>query len=254
MSTAVKNAGYLLQSISVATNVRAVGDGVLVPGNPWFTYHNCDGWELGKGLHESLVEGTVWPPVPDWSQWNGVSNVADFLNAIDDFPDWSPTSGSPSVMGYATRPAHSLAGNNNYFMFVVADWMLPYVSGQIGGLEPSWLKYLPPIWPGLEFVASQTPHNVTGAYHGSSPCNGVVVEITTTPPEMSTYDWGEITQYPRAGYISFTNDGDCLEDPQPITYPKHIICPKLVRLASGFYIRPHAGVEMTVTAWTYYTP
>jgi len=254
MPASVKNAGYLLQSLASAANVRAVGDGVEVPGNPWFRYHQCDGWELAKGLHEYGENHPIYPPVPDWSTWNGSARVYEVLNAMDEYPAWAPTSGTSEVMGYATRPANEWSGSNEYFTCIVADWMLPYVSGQILGGEPAWLRYLPPIWPGTEYVHQKAPYTINGPLEVGVTCNGIIVDMGTVPDYVSTYDWGAIRQTPRAAYVSFINDGGYAEDVQPITFPKHSLCPKLCRLASGFYIRPKAGVELVVTPWEYYVP
>ena len=132
--------------------------------------------------------------------------------------------------------------------------MLPYISGRALQQNLDWLKYIPPIWPGIEFVTSYSTQYYNQAATVGTPCNGVIAEVGSMPDGTSTYDWGELTQTPRAGYIAFYNDGGQVEDPQPITFPSHIICPKLCRLASGFYVRPHAGGEVSITPWVYATP
>jgi hypothetical protein len=254
MPTVVKTAGWLLQSLHAGSSVHSVGDGVEVPGNPWFRYHHCDAWSLAAGLHEVYEGSPVLPPVPDWSLWNGTARVYEVLNALDDYPTWAPTSGTSEVAGYAIRPAAPLSGPMEVFTCIVADWMLPFVSGRAVLDEASLLKHLHPIWPGLEHVVTQSPISVNAPVNIGGSCNGILVDLNVVPNRLTTYDWGEITQTPRVGYVAFYNDAGYVEDLQPVTFAKEIVCPRLCRLASGLYVRPATGVELTVTPWTYYVP
>lgn len=254
MPTTVVNAGFLLEQAGAAANVRAEGDGVRVPSNPWFTFHDCNAWEMAKALVDHVAESIEPLPVPDWRDWNGTDRVGQFLNRIDDYAGWYPTTGDYSIPGFARRPAGYLSGNAQFFECIIADWMLPYVSGQSGDPLGSLLKYLPPIWPGADFVTMGEPVSLAPNFTVDGPLSGLLVSIAEVPASTGSYDWGDLTQYPRAGYVTFRSDAACVEDPQPLTFQGHIVCPKLCRVADKVYGRCKAGVEGLVTPWTYLAP
>ena len=231
------------------------GNGMRLPGNPFFTFHDCSVFNAGYALIAPYgIAQAVPPPDVDWSSWNGEADLVTFLNAVDVNGGWTWSTGNPATNGYAQRVANPAEAVTGWWQCEVPGWMLPYISGR--ALEPNldWLKYLPPIWPGLEFVQQYSTQYYTEPAAINIPCNGVIAEVGSMPAGTSTYDWGEIQQTPRAGYVSFITDGGQNEDPQPISFPSHIICPKLCRLASGLYVRPHAGGEVSITPWVYYSP
>jgi hypothetical protein len=249
MTTTVKNAGYLLQSISAATNVRAIGDGVVVPGNPWMTYHQCDGWELAKGLHDFSEDSPIWPPVPDWSTWDGESRVFELLNAIDPESTWYPTSGDRSIMGYAARKATTLAGNNNYFQCIVPDWLLPWVSGQAADAAGR-RRMTPPVWPGLDKVTFFSTLPFYNGYTIAEPMDGLTIEIDVVPPTMGHYSFAAVLSYIHAGMVTFADDNGQYERAQPFTFEQHVIVPHSMARAYRAIIKCHPALTGTVRTWT----
>lgn len=254
MAAIVKNAGWLLQSISASANVRAYGDGVLVPGNPWFRIVHCDGWELAKQFSAGDDFPIDYPPVPDWSLWSPGQSCAEFLNLLDENKTWQSSSGDPDIMGFAFRRASEMGPNVQTIWCVVADWMLPWVSGRMAGVTPLDELMIPPIWPGAELVTMGRIAYLARTWSIEGPLNGIVVMIATGPVGGARYDWGDYVQYPRAGYVTFLSDSGCFEDPQPITFEAHIVCPKLVRSATRVVGRCNAGVSGFAQAWAYATP
>lgn len=250
MTTTVKNAGYLLQSDNASTNVRAVGDGVAIPYNPWFRYHACDGWSLAKGLHEFGENQPVWPPTPDWATWDGVQTVAQFLNAIDEFPMWGPMSGDDSIPSYAQRPAWLYAGGVEVFRCIVADWMLPYVSGQAWLGQKLRRRQLPPVWPGLDFVLLGDPVSIDTGVTITGPMDGVIVELGEVPPERDYYSFDSQLSYAHIGALAFADDNGAVEGFQPFSFGKHILTPTRLWQADACYLRADPFIVGTVTPWT----
>ncbi len=249
MSTEVKTAGWLLQGNASATNVRAVGDGVRVPLNPWYTYHNCDGWSLAKGMHDNYDLSPVWPPVPNWANWDGVSNVADFLNLTDDLPLWYTTSGDSGVGGYARRVANELGPNFEFFECIVADWMLPYVSGRaLTGAGPRRLTS--PIWPGYDLVTLGDWWPLESTSFIGQLCDGVIIDITSFPTTLGYWLFGDRKSYRNAGSITFLDEMQNHEWPQPYSFNRHILLPKSMVRASYIGLRSFPGVTGTLTVFT----
>lgn len=244
-----------MSAVSAINNLRAYSEGVTIPGNPWFRLTGCSAWDVPWQLDDPDSPGVVYPPVPDWSAWSGPpESVADFMNALESTFTWYTIGVAEGVQGWAARPAYSGAPGSRLVLCNVADWMLPYVSGRAYAAQAIPLSQLPPIWPGAEYATMGSLVSLAEHWTIDEPLNGVLVSIATVAPGMGRYDWDDYSQYPRAGYVTFLSDSGCLEDPQPVTFEAHIVCPKLCRTATRAVGRCKAGVSGFAQAWTFTLP
>lgn len=244
-----------MSAVSAFANMSAYTEGLPVFGNPWFRLKGCSAWNLPWSYDDNTAPGVVLPIQPNWALWTGEpQTVADMLNQQELTYSWSMTQGEGDYVGYAFRPAWPGAPSTNSLWCIVPQWLLPYVSGRALLADDSSLRHIPPIWPGAVHAELGASVEVTEPITITEDCNGVIATIVSMPTSVSVYDWGDVIQTPRAGYVAFINDSGHTEDPQPVTWPTHIIGPKMCRLASGLYVRPHSGGVLTVQTWTYLAP
>jgi hypothetical protein len=149
---------------------------------------------------------------------------------------WGYATDSTTVVGNSTDP---LCSNNRWaFDLTEAEFQSIANIGPRAGM---------PIWPGIANVTLGTPIALAAHIHSYEPCHGVILNITTWPEAYSRYDWGDTDQYPRAGYISFTNDDGDQTAVLSLTFPwETIMCPLMVK-AMGFYVRTRPAVVGTIT-------
>jgi hypothetical protein len=231
-----------------AGNLQSTLPGYRDAANPYFSYHACTPWMVAADYNGSppLVHA-IPVSIIDWTLWDGVTNIVDFLNAQDETAGWYGVAYSAGVPSYAARAGNPAGGTYGYWLCEVAQWMLPYVSGR--ALTGTVRHTTPPIWPGVDNVTLGTPVNIDDTFSSAEPCNGVIVAITSWPTRYKTYDWGSVEQNPRAGYIGFLTPEGHQEDIRAFTWPDEIVVPRYMYDALGFVGRSRAGVAGTVTPW-----
>ncbi|HEY6022499.1 MAG TPA: hypothetical protein VIY48_22335 [Candidatus Paceibacterota bacterium] len=165
------------------------------------------------------------------------SKAADILAAIALRPTNPVTSLQPVLDAISTL--------TNY-----VDSRCDAIDAAIAALEVGTGSQGAPVWPGLANVTFGAPVAIDRTFSSSDDCDGVLVAITSNPNPRSRYDWGSVVQQARAGYVCFQSDNGAMEDPQPFTFPSHILTPVHVARASGFIGRAAEGVTGTVTPWS----
>lgn len=231
------------------------GNGMRHPGNPFFSFHACSVFSAAYALLPPYgIPSASVPPDIDWTLWDGVSDLITFLNSVDTLGGWMFCTGNPTSNGYAQRVANPEEGVTGWWLCHVAGWMLPLVSGQAFGGNQALLRHLPPIWPGADFVTMGSITSLGLHWSIEEPLNGVVCSISTAAIGKGRYDWDEYTQYPRAGYVTFLNDGGTFETPQPLSMEAQVITPKVCREATKVIGRCAPGVSGFAQAWAFCAP
>lgn len=107
-----------------------------------------------------------------------------------------------------------------------------------------------PVWPGLANVTLLDPVTIDppgGVI--STPCDGVIVEITGHPSWAGKYSFGTVTSWRNCGAIAFTSDNGDEEAPQTLGMTPCVYCPKTMQTASGLVYRTAIGYAGTITPW-----
>lgn len=230
-------------------NIAASTRGFPQSGNPFFTFHACDIWEISEGLAPSIgYHGAVAPPEINWLAWNGTDTLVDFLNSQEPDAGWFPSWFTYPNLGPAARQADPAGGAAGYWQCEIMPWMLPYISGRAltGSVRPT----TPPIWPGVDYVTLGTPVPLDDSFASQEPCNGALVSVSFVPARYGSYDWGALASYPHMVYLSFVTPEGHNEQLRPVVFTDEVVTPALMYDAGGFVGRAKPGVVGTATPWT----
>jgi len=167
----------------------------------------------------------------------GSPDIAAVMSAIDAIPT-NPITSLSDVLTAVSNLATSVSDKYTALLAAINALVSP---------EPTPTA---PVWPGVENVTLGTPVNLGLTFASSQACDGVIISITGDSLARGLYDWGSITQHPRAGYISFVTDDGQYADPEPFSFPSHLVTPRNILHPDGFIGRARAGVTGTVTPWT----
>jgi hypothetical protein len=231
-------------------NAAGMGDGVSSLANPWFTYHNCNGWFLGTGIVDGLSHSAIAPPVPNWLNWDGSETIVQFLNRIDAEATWYyPTPLDPAC-GYAIRQAYAGSTAIGFFKCLVPDWLLPYVSGRAFD-NSRRSRIAPPVWPGIALATLSTPVALAVGVTITEPMHGLLIDITATPAHIGGYDYDGVMLHSNIGRAAFIGDTGYAEWPQAFGWPASVLCPRTMMIAESVRIACKTGVEGTATPWVY---
>lgn len=239
-----------LSAVSAFLNMSAYTQGLAIPGNPWFRLTGCSAWNLPWSFDDNTAPGIELPPQPDWSVWTGPGqSVADILNAQELSYQWAMTQGETDYVGYAYRPAWTGAPSTNVLWCIVAQWMLPFVSGSGLITDASKRRNLPPVWPGLDNVTLGEAVALDVALTIAGPMDGVIVELSSVGEDRDFYSFNGQLSYPHLAALAFADDNGAIECYQPISFAKHILTPSRLWRAETCYIRCDPFVSGTVTPW-----
>lgn len=238
-----------LQQAASYANMAGGNTGVRLETNPFFSYINCDGYRLAGGLGYS--ENKVLIPLGmDWTDWDGVESVVDFLNRSDSVSTWYPYDGTHPLWGYAYRAAMTYdLEYKGTFRCDVPDWLLPYVSG-LDARRSKRALIIPPVWPGADRVTWGSTVPLATGVSLVEAMDGVSILLTSVPPGLGYYAFDVNRSYVKAGMVTFQNDNGDFEWPQGFSFVTHILCPKSMYQATGCVARTYPGVEGQLTAWT----
>lgn len=168
---------------------------------------------------------------------SGTPDIAAVLTAIDAIPT-NPITDLSGVLTAVGNLATSVSDKYTALLNAINALAAP---------EPTPTA---PVWPGIDNVTLGDPISLDTVFSFTGACDGVIVAITGAPTNTSVYNWDDLTQYPRAGYISFKSDGGAYEDPMPFTFPSHMLTPAHMSRAAGFTGRARGGITGSVTPWT----
>lgn len=244
-----------LSAVSAFLNLTAYSVGVPLPSNPWFRLTGCSAWNVPFLLDDPNTPGVDIPPVPDWSLWQGPEqSVAAFMNALEQTISWTTIGVEEGIMGWANRPAYVGAPGSARIVSVIADWMLPYVSGKAYASQLARPRTLPPVWPGLDFVLLGDPVSIDTGVTIAGPMDGVIVELGEVPPERDYYIFDTHRSYLHIGSLAFADDNGSIEGFQQFTFSKQILTPTRLWQADACYLRADPFIVGTVTPWTVIIP
>lgn len=217
---------------------------------PWFAltaYAPDIGWELVK---HGRPGGPLLPPVEvDWTTWDGVQTLVEFLDAT--WPEYLWDHVGPGsyqtpgiVWGHITGEAAAR------WRCLVAEWQLPWVSGRAWSALARFTDGLPPMWPGLDRVTLGTPVELTESAIITEAMDGVLVDVTSNKPgaghfgvDGEDYTW-------RAGYISFLDATGRAEPNQFLGWNSAFYLPSKMAHANGVCLVLNAILTCTVTPFT----
>lgn len=217
-------------------------------------------------LAEQLRE--FWPvPAPDnpfialvfdWSNANALSVPAqspDFditqILPSDDILSWLnriDTQGnvwSYNVKGVATSPGTFPESG---------FWQAMFTTDQFNAwkalLGTATTSTTAPVWPGLANVTLGATLTLADGLLVPGPLDGVIATITAVAYPSSFYPFGPIKSYVKVASIAFVDDDGQAEWPEPLSFEKHVVCPRSMVRADHAYCRVQTGTIGTVTPWT----
>lgn len=230
--------------------MEAANTGVLVPGNAWFTYHNCDAWRAGHFLDPGNTHTRDLPVTMPWANWNGTDTIVAFLNTWDGTATWDYEAYLDLPWGYATRAAMYNDTPDGFYRCLVPDWFLPYVSGRAYD-NSRRSRIAPPVWPGLDLVTLLTPVALAEGVTITEPMHGVILTITTVPVQLGAWDFDGVPSWGALGAVAFVDDNGSYERAQTFGFQQALVCAQSMALAAGCVIRTASGTVGTVTPWVY---
>jgi hypothetical protein len=101
----------------------------------------------------------------------------------------------------------------------------------------------------LSYVTLGTPTPLTLATDITAFMNGVLIEITATPPGKPTYQIGDRLATAHIGQVSFLSDNGDMEYPQNLSFANQVYVPLTMTFAAGAKVRCVPGVIGTITPW-----
>lgn len=107
-----------------------------------------------------------------------------------------------------------------------------------------------PVWPGLANVVLGATLTLADGLLVPGPLDGVISTIADVAYPSSFYPFGPIKSYVKVASIAFVDDDGQAEWPQPLSFEKHIVCPRMMLQADHAYCRVQTGTIGTVTPWT----
>jgi hypothetical protein len=248
MPQIVLQPAWALAIAATHANMSAATRGYPLPDLPYFVTQGCHpgdvGFEWGNPVPEQRA---IFPPAINWTLWNGSDDIATFLNTQDIVGGWNLITVDTIPTDYAGRDGNPVFPGTTSFVCTIPSWMLPYVSGL------AWrhitIPRLAPVWPGLDHVSFGDPVPLATGVTLTEPMHGVVLSMTTIPPEMEHSPFDETDSWYRTGQIVFENDDGACEDFQFFSFEKQILTPRRMQSASACHIRCALGIEGTVTSW-----
>lgn len=109
---------------------------------------------------------------------------------------------------------------------------------------------VPPVWPGLANVTLGTPVALDAQLELTGPLDGVLVNITSPPPKLGSFDVGGVTYYYRVGSISFVTDNGEAEPSQYLGFENAIYTPRCMKQAASAILRVLGAAGGTATPFT----
>ena len=182
-------------------------------------------------------------PDPDWEGILHSDTRLSWLIRTETRFDWTETTDGHGIAG-ASRDPRDIR-RNWYFLLSELDFQK---------LRPPAFTAVEPIWPGIANVTLGTPVPLAETFSSDEYCHGVLLAVNTWPASYQTYDWGEVSQFPRAGYLSFYTDNYGSTEVRSFTFPYECIMVKGMARARGFLGRAKSGVEGEVTPFLINTP
>ena len=248
MANVDRQAIVALEFAATWANLAVNGTGYRLPYNPDFSFHACTPSDAAYALiPPAMVDGAIAPPNVNWADWDGVSTIETFLNLVDEQGGWTAQTYPYPYGGYATRVANTGALVSGFWLCHIPGWLLPVASGRIYSALIN--RTTPPVWPGGGFATLGEPVALDRTLTITAPMDGVIVNLTTLPPRLGSYDFGDVRSYVNAGRIAFVDDNGSAEWPLPFSFPQHVVSPRNMVRASAAYISTASGVVGTVTPW-----
>lgn len=107
-----------------------------------------------------------------------------------------------------------------------------------------------PVWPGLANVTLGASHALVDGLVIAGPMNGVIVTVTTVPPQTGFYPFGSRRSFVHIGGVIFVDDNGEAEHSQTIGLDDQVVVPRSMTSATSAIFRVKSGTVGTVRAWT----
>ena len=248
MATVTRAALTALQYAATHANLWAHGSGYTFPFNPDFSYHVCEVTAIPDTLIPPYgFPPAVPPPVVNWADWDGVSSIDTFLNTVDTEGGWTAPPVPYPYGGYATRPEIEATWGNGFYLCHIPGWLLPLASGRMYSAQIN--RTTPPVWPGFGFATLGSPVALDVGLTITEPMDGLLIDITATPPRMGSYDYDGEPLHVNAGHAAFIGDTGYAEWPQAFGWAASVVCPRSMVRAASVRLACKTGVEGTATPW-----
>lgn len=108
-------------------------------------------------------------------------------------------------------------------------------------------ELLPPVWPGLDLVTFGTAVPIDTGVTITTPMHGVVVALTSVPPNRGSYLFDDKNSYLNLGALAFFSDNDDEEHPQNFGFTSAVYLVRTMKEAAGVKVRAIPGLAGTVT-------
>lgn len=110
---------------------------------------------------------------------------------------------------------------------------------------------VPPVWPGLANVTLGATHAINAPGENITiDCDGVIIDITGTPPWAGNFSFGSAISWRNVGAVTFTTDNAQQEFAQTFSWSSGVYLTKNQKRAAGYAYRAALGVSGTITPFT----
>lgn len=159
-------------------------------------------------------------------------------------PDW--TCGNPwGPQSYVGLDWNGVS--SSHYTTIIDEAGFSTLKESLGLLPPSLLA---PVWPGSALATLGTSVALDRTVTLTEAMDGVIVTLTSVPPDKPKYVLGALTATAHIGQIAFIADNGAAEYPQNLSFASEIYVPLALVGASAAVLRTVPGVAGTVQAWT----
>lgn len=239
------SAEQMLQNCQAASVLLASLGAYTLPENPDFAIIMGDSFT-------KLFQHPWWdfshrnyaiPDNVDWTQWDGVETVAEFLQRVETQygEDWTDV--APDLVTH-TNTAYVMV-DNDIPMFLrckVTNSTLPLYALRVPVTAEGW--------PGISGVVLGTPVVVSSPTEIAGPIDGALWHTDSAPSSRSRYAVGTFEYAYHLGSFSFTSDNGQAEAQQWLGWSDMLLMPLNIASPASLLVTPGSNVQGTVTPWT----
>lgn len=170
-----------------------------------------------------------------------LQTLIDLINAIptDPVTDLSPV--TTLINNLTSNGTYNLAGINT---------KLDNILTAIGNIQPGGTGNVAPVWPGLGNVTIGAGVPLAPGFTVAGPLDGVLIEITSVPPQTGRYVFDGHSSWTHVGALSFVSDNGDFEPPQTFGFELAILTPKTMKRAASVAGRAKQALTGTCYPWS----
>lgn len=132
------------------------------------------------------------------------------------------------------------------------------LSAQLSNVQTSILNAIAairpadyPLWPGAGSATLGVPVSGAGDLAIPGPLDGLLIDVTAWPRDIEAWTNGGTRALKYAGHITFVSDIAYTEEIQFPATNKRVVVPKSMLTAASALVHLRAGVQATITPWSY---